>query len=128
MEGGAGERDVVLEGRPGKNKERAHERKMKEDRKPEKERGRVAVCRMCFTRLFARCYEFLMQRVTGLETPAACLVKAGPRVESGNELHSKVKQSERTEGRKKDPSSSNLTCHLNEVCVSGAGGGSFLYF
>lgn len=99
-----------MERRTGKNKERAQERKMKEDRKPEKERGRVAVSRMRFTHLFAPCYEFLMQRVTGLETPAACLVKASRRVESGNELHSKVKRSERTGGRKKELSSSNLTC------------------
>lgn len=39
------------EGRPGKNKEKAQERKMKENRKPEKERGRVAVSRMSFTRV-----------------------------------------------------------------------------
>ena len=75
---------------------------MKGDRKPEKERGRVAVSRMCFTRLFARCYEFLMQRVTGMETPAACLVKAGRKVESGNEPHSRKRLCARTERRKED--------------------------
>lgn len=84
-----------MEGRPGKNKERAQERKMKEDRKPEEERGRVAVSRMRFTHLFAQRYEFLMQRVTRLETPAACLVKAMRRVKSGNELHSKVNNQDR---------------------------------
>lgn len=90
-----------MEGRPGKTKER----KMKGDRKPEKERGRVAVSRMCFTHVFARCYEFLMQRVTGMETPAACLSKPGGRVESGNEQsNSKVKLSERAEGRERGPS------------------------
>lgn len=49
IEGGDGERDVVWKEGQAKIK-RAQERKMKGDRKPEKERGRVAVSRLCFTR------------------------------------------------------------------------------
>lgn len=104
-----------MEGRPGKEKERAQERKMKGDRKPEKERGRVAVSAPCSSHLFARCYEFLMQRVTGMETPAACLVKAARRVESGNELHSKVKLKER--GQEKRSQLKQL--NASHLCVAG---------
>lgn len=59
------------EGRPGAKKDGAQERKMKGDRKPEEERGRVAVSAICSSHLFARRYEFLMRRVAGMETPAA---------------------------------------------------------
>lgn len=53
IQGGAGERCGVEGSKEGqaKNKEKAQERKMKENRKPEKERGRVAVSRMSFTRV-----------------------------------------------------------------------------
>lgn len=51
-----------------------------------------------------------------METPAVCLVKAGRRVESGNEPHGKVELSERTGQEKRSKLTKFNESHL---CVAG---------